>query len=325
MSYAGQLQAASRFLEAADDVLVVSHVQPDGDAASSTFAIGLLLKHLGKSYTLINEGSIPGKFDFMPGFTQVVHFKDQKPERLFHHVVAVDCADFGRIGQVSSLFAADVQLLNIDHHPTNDGFGAVNVIKADAASTTEIIFDLCVEMGLRPQGDLAVCLYTGLLTDTGGFRYANTSPKVLQIAADLVSTGVKGHVLAEKLLEKMTLPQVELLRRGLATLSFAHEGRISWVSASLQDREDTGASNEDFEGLVNYPRNIEGVEVGLMFKQTDTATYKVSFRSAGQVDVAAIAQQFGGGGHIRAAGCTVEGQLDEVVERIVLEVGRALG
>jgi phosphoesterase RecJ-like protein len=314
-----RFQAAMAFMREHDDFLVVSHVQPDGDAASSTLAVGWMLKQLGKTYTMINEGRLPAKFGFLPDFGRVLSFTDQAPARLFRHVISVDCADFPRIGRVSELFSGDAELLNIDHHPTNDGFGACQLIVPDAAATVEILYDLADYMGLKPDISFGEYIYTGLLTDTGGFRYSSVGPKVMQTAADLLKLGVNGHELAEAVLEKLTYPQILLLQRGLATLQFAHDRKIAWVHVSLDDLSAIQADSEDLDGLVNYPRNVEGVLVGLLFKQRGPTTWKISLRS-NTVNVAEIAQRFGGGGHIRASGCTVEGTLEEVTERVVREV-----
>ncbi|WP_163857833.1 DHH family phosphoesterase [Paenibacillus elgii] len=322
--YAVQLQAAAGFIREQDDFLVVAHVQPDGDAAGSTFAVAWMLQSLNKRFTLINEGRIPDKFMYMAGPHTVIEYVKDPPERKFSAVISVDCADFGRIGLVSECFAQERKLLNIDHHATNDGFGTVNLVRSDAAATVEVLYDLALELNLEFTPELNDCIYTGLLTDTGGFRYSNTTPKVMQIAADMLARGVKGYELAERLLETMTLGQVSLLKRSLNTLSFAHENKVAWLSVTLDDLSATDASSEDMDGLVNYARNVEGVEVGMLFKEKEPGIIKVSFRSGGLADVAALAQKFGGGGHVKAAGCTIRGSMSETVERVVREVGMAL-
>ncbi len=322
--YAVQLQAAAGFIREQDDFLVVSHVQPDGDAVGSTFAVAWMLQSLNKRFTLINEGRIPDKFSYMAGPHSVIEYETAPPERKFAAVISVDCADFGRIGAVSECFEPERKLLNIDHHATNDGFGTVNLVRSDAAATVEVLYDLALQLNLEFTPELNNCIYTGLLTDTGGFRYSNTTPKVMQIAADMLARGVKGHELAERLLETMTLGQVSLLKRSLNTLSFAHENKVAWLSVTLDDLSATDASSEDMDGLVNYARNVEGVEVGMLFKEKEPGIIKVSLRSGGLADVAAIAQKFGGGGHVKAAGCTIRGAMSEAVERVVREVGMAL-
>jgi phosphoesterase RecJ-like protein len=318
-----RFQAAMQFMQEHDDFLVVSHVQPDGDAASSTLAIGWMLSQLGKTYTMMNEGQLPAKFAFLADSGRVLSFADQAPERLFRHVISVDCADFARIGRVSELFVPDAMLLNIDHHPTNDGFGLCQLIVPDAAATVEILYDLAVYMGLSLNASFAEYIYSGLLTDTGGFRYASVTPKVMQTAADLLQLGVSGHKLAEELLEKLTYPQILLLQKGLASLQFAYERRVAWLYVTLEDMEAIQAAGEDLDGLVNYPRNVEGVQIGILFKQRGSTTWKVSLRS-NHVNVADLAQRFGGGGHIRASGCTLEGSLQDVVDSLMKEVGSML-
>ncbi|NOV03122.1 DHH family phosphoesterase [Paenibacillus planticolens] len=322
--YSQQLEAAAKFIEQHDDFLVVSHIQPDGDAASSTYAMGWLLSQLGKTFTLINEGAMPTKFSYLWGSDLVLDFGKEMPNRQFQTIISVDCADFSRIGRVSTLFDGQAQLLNIDHHPTNDRFGSCHLIKDDAAATVQILYDLAIHMNMNLNLSFGDCIYTGLLTDTGGFRYSNTSPEVMQMGANLLDLGVQGSEIAEQVLERVTYSQIVLLQKALSTLSFAHERKLAWLAVSLEDLEFTGASNEDLDGLVNYPRNVEGVEVGMLFKEKAPGIIKVSLRSSGLVDVAAIAQSLGGGGHVRASGCTIPGTLEEAVARMVQEVGSKL-
>jgi phosphoesterase RecJ-like protein len=322
--YPEQLAAARAFIEANDGFLVVAHVNPDGDAASSTLAVGWMLERIGKRYVMINEGKTPDKFGYLWGFDRLLRYDEQQPEERFRFVISVDCADASRIGKVRELFAEDVQVLNIDHHATNDYFGDVQLIREDAAATVEVLYDLATDMQLPITTELGTALYTGLLTDTGGFRYSNTTPKVMKIAAELLAAGVSGHRLAEQVLEKITFSHITVLKQALNTLSFAYDNKVCWITVSQDDIRQTGATSEDMEGLILYPRNIEGVEVGLLFKQTDERTVKVSFRSNGTVDVAAVAKSFGGGGHVRASGCTVAGELPDVVIQVIKEVGQSL-
>ncbi|PYI50414.1 DHH family phosphoesterase [Paenibacillus flagellatus] len=322
--YREQLAAARAFIEANDRFLIVAHVNPDGDAASSTAAMGWMLEKLGKRYTMINEGKMPDKFGYLWGFDRLLRNDTQRPEERFDCVISVDCADESRIGTVKELFADGVRLLNIDHHPTNDYFGDVHLIRDDAAATVEILYDLASEWKLALDIEFATAIYTGLLTDTGGFRYSNTTPRVMQIAAELLASGVEGHRLAQQVLERISYSHITVLKQALATLSFAFDRKVSWLTVSSADMRATGATSDDMDGLILYPRNIEGVEVGLLFKQTEDGAVKVSFRSNGTVDVAAIAKSFGGGGHVRASGCTIKGDLSDVVDQVVKEVGQSL-
>lgn len=321
-----QLEQAAAFLREHDDFLVVSHVQPDGDAISSTVAVGWMLEKLGKSFTMMNEGPVPSRLGFLWRSSEIVGCGEGEPEteRRYRHVIAVDCADFSRVGPARQWFAHDYVLLNVDHHPTNDAFGQVNLLRCDAAATAEILYELAEHLGLRPDAEAASAFYTGLLTDTGGFRYSNTSPHVMATASRLLEAGAQGPVLAELLLERMSMGQMRMIQRGLSRLSFTDDQRVAWVWVTSEDLAETGALNEDLEGLVNYPRNIEGVEVGILFKENGTQSVKVSMRSTGGVDVSAVAQHFGGGGHVRAAGCRLTVPLAEAIDRIVSHIRNEL-
>jgi phosphoesterase RecJ-like protein len=321
-----ELKEAAAFIRERDDFLVVSHVQPDGDAISSTVVVGWLLEKLGKKYTMLNEGAVPSRLHFLWKSSEILSLEDLEgePPKKFRNVICVDCADYARVGRTEQWFAPAAELLNIDHHPTNDGFGLVNLMKFNAAATAEILFELLDTMELEPDTSAATAIYTGLLTDTGGFRYANTTPLVMSMASRLLQAGVNGPELAENLLERMSAGQLRILQRGLSRLELSSDQRIAWLWVTSEDLEETGATNEDLEGLVNYPRNIEGVEVGLLFKQNGEKSVKISMRSSGTVSVAAVAQAFGGGGHVRAAGCRLTDPLPEVIAKVVGEVRKAL-
>lgn len=323
-AYEKELDDAIAFMREGDRFLVVSHVQPDGDAISSTLVVGWLLRHFGKQAVMINEGSVPVRLDFMESATSITNYSQQPPTEIYDRVIAVDCADSRRIGLVSGIFSEGVALLNIDHHPTNDGFGAVNVIRTDAAATVEILYDLMEHAGIIPDKEAATAIYTGLLTDTGGFRYSNTTPRVMNVASRMLAEGVSGHWIANHLLERMTKPQFLLLQRGLNALSFSDDNRIAWLYISVADMAETGAIGDDLEGLVNYALNVEGVEVGILFKETENGQVKVSMRSSGKADVSAIAQLFGGGGHVRAAGCRIDEARPDAISNLINAVRKAL-
>ncbi|MED0677937.1 bifunctional oligoribonuclease/PAP phosphatase NrnA [Aneurinibacillus thermoaerophilus] len=323
-SYQASLEAAVRFIHRHQHFLVVNHVNPDGDATGSLLAMGWLLRQLGKRVTLVNEGETPAKFSFLPGADAIVNMSTRTEHDTYDAVITCDCADFARIGEVAAWFAPKCELLNIDHHPTNDLFGDVNLVRIDAAATAEVIFDLVKFMELTINAELATCLYTGLLTDTGGFRYSNTTPRVMEAASELLKHGVEPARIAEQVLETITKAHVELLRRALQTLELMDGDRAAYLTVTLADMAKTGAGNDDTEGLVTYARNIEGVEVGVLYKEVAGGKVKVSFRSRSEVDVAAIAKSLGGGGHIRAAGCTVEGTLAEVKAVVSQKVSAVL-
>ena len=319
------LADAAAFIKEHDQFLVVSHIDPDGDATGSALAVAHLLRKLNKSYTVVNEGATPKRFSFLPGYDQIVNLKEQPLAQTFKYVIAVDVADETRMGLIAHLFDEEVFLLNIDHHPTNTHFGQINVICPEAASTTQIIYHLCRQHFPETMHDhLAEALYTGLLTDTGGFRYANTSKSVLEMAASLLEFGFNPSEIARHSLETVTLGHVELLKRALNNLIMAKDNKIAIMMVTEEDLKQSKASREDQDGLASFPIKIDGVEVGIVLKELGSDEIRVSLRSKKQVDVSLLAQQFGGGGHARAAGFTYCGTLEAVKEKLLAELDTLL-
>lgn len=311
------------WLHSNDDFLIVSHVNPDGDATGSLLAMCQILNLLGKKGRLMNEGSTPSRFSYLPNFDEIINYKEKRPSESYRYVICVDCADSMRMGQVAELFSEDVELLNIDHHPTNDLFGHLALVNPAASSTCEVIYDFLRFAGIEITPALATCLYTGYLTDTGGFRYSNTTPKVLRDASELVEVGAPPYEIAERALESFTYQHVQLLSKSLSLLDLALEGRVAFLMLPIAILEETGATKEDADGLSNYGRNIEGVEVAVLIREIE-AGVKVSFRSKEYVDVSSIAKQLGGGGHVRAAGCTLQMGLEEARHKIEPMIKTAL-
>ncbi len=315
-------KTAADFFQAHDDLLLLVHEKPDGDALGSVLAAAHLLQKLGKTVTLVNDDPIPDKFKFLP-----LADRFQLPEQVagkFDRVISFDCGDRKRLGRSASLIAESAQLLNVDHHVTNDKFGTENLVDLEAAATCQIVFKIAYQLQMELDLDTATCLYTGLMTDTGGFRYSNTSEEVLLIAANLLTKGVSPYKIVDRVMETISWPQLLLIRAALDTLGRDDSGQIAWVTITRQMVDTAGGCDEDVEGLVNYPRNVEGVEVGISFRESSPGRIKVSFRSKYVVDVGAIALEFGGGGHARAAGCTLEGELSAVQEKVLARVGEAV-
>ncbi|GGA34446.1 phosphoesterase RecJ-like protein [Kroppenstedtia guangzhouensis] len=315
---------AEAFVSEPGPYLVVSHLHPDGDAIGSTLAVGGILKQLGKQVIMVNESPVPGKFRFLPG-AEVIRFPEEvAAESPYRRVIAVDVADRERMGSAYRLLAEDAEILNIDHHPTNDRFGTYNLVIPEAAATAEILCHWARRLQVEWNRDLATCLYTGLLTDTGGFRYANTTPEVMELASGLLRHGVDPGMIADRVIETMTRGQLALLRRALDTLAFSDDGQVGWIRLTREDFRSSGAREEDLDGIVNYARNVAGVDVGILFRETDGQGIKVSLRSREIVDVGKLAQSMGGGGHARAAGCTLTGTLDEAEAVLLGQVKAAL-
>jgi phosphoesterase RecJ-like protein len=313
-----QFEEAARFLQSHEHFLLLTHVKPDGDALGACLGMAHILESMGKTYTLVNDDPIPAKFRFLPKADEFLLPADC--DTTFRTAISFDCGDFARLGESANLLVEGARILNIDHHSTNDSFGSLNLIDSEAAATVEVVYDLARRMNLEITGDAALCLYTGLVTDTGGFRYSNTSKKVHLMAADLIGRGAEPYTVADKVLETMTFAQLRLISMVLSSIQVDPSGAIAWLEIPASVLSEAGASEEDAEGLVNYARNMEGVEVGISFREVEGTRIKVSFRSKYRVDVGQIALSLGGGGHARASGCTVEGTLPEVRERVLARV-----
>jgi phosphoesterase RecJ-like protein len=305
--------SVTKIVQNANEILVVSHVNPDGDAIGSTLAVGEILQSMGIPVSLVNESPVPDKMTFLPGADKILMPSDMKNKR-FPVVIAVDAADISRVGICQQLFDNEAIILNIDHHATNDRFGFVNMIKDDAAATVEILYDWAKYLNISISNRLATFLYAGLLTDTGGFRYSNTTSYTLRIAAELLDLGAEAYELSERLLETISTSYLEQLKESLASMQIVLDGKVAYLTST----------EEDNEGLVNFARNIEGVDVGILFRPKDEEHMKVSLRSRHLIDVSEIALSLGGGGHARAAGCTIKGNMDEVVGIVIQKLKEAL-
>lgn len=308
--------------ETSSRLLIVCHISPDGDAIGAALAVAEYCTAIGRPYLLVNDDPMPMRYDFLPGVSSFVRTADVT--EVFSHVVAVDCADQARMGETRRLLAEDATLINIDHHETNDFYGSVQLVEPDASATCLVLYRLFHIGGVPIGRSMALCLYTGIVFDTGGFRYNNTTPEIHQVAADLLTRGIEPFLVADRVLESMTRAQVELVRLGLATLTVDESGLFAYVAVDYTMLCLSGAEEGDTEVLLPYTRSLSGVEVGVLFRERQDGVVKVSLRSRERVDVSAIALQFGGGGHVRAAGCSLEGPLDIAVSRVLSMVSEAV-
>ncbi|WP_258360868.1 DHH family phosphoesterase [Moorella sulfitireducens] len=317
------IESIAATLAAAREAAVVSHIIPDGDCLGSTLALALALRQRGAKVVAVNADPVPEMFHFLPGQETII-----PPARVTEVpglLVMVDSTDMERAGEGFSRWRQKTgTVINIDHHVSNTRFGDLNLVDGRAAATAELVFAILEKMPVTITPDIATCLYTALATDTGSFQYENCTAATMRLAARLMELGADLPRIREYLWERKPLAGIRLLAAALPTLTLAYDGRIAWMTVSGTALEATGARPEDAEGLVNYPRSIAGVEVGLLFRELPGGQVKVSLRSKKSVDVNAIAARFGGGGHRRAAGCTVKGDLDAVVAMVVAAAGEEL-
>ncbi len=317
--YASVLEA---LYDTADPLLIVCHISPDGDAIGAALAVAHYCDSIGRSCTLVNDDPIPSRYDFLPGADRFVLTDSLSGP--FSAVVALDCADSRRMGKSRGLFATDAKLINIDHHETNNGFGSLNLVQPEAAATCLVLYRLFRAGDTAISKSIALALYTGIVFDTGGFRYNNTTPEIHLAAADLLSRDIEPFLVADRVLEAMTREQAELVRLGLATLTVHDSGRIAYVAVDQTMLAASGAAEGDIDVLLPYTRSLSGIEVGLLFRERADGSIKVSLRSREFVDVSSIAMHFGGGGHVRAAGCEHEGPLAAAIADLVSRVERAV-
>jgi phosphoesterase RecJ-like protein len=299
--------------------VVLSHVRPDGDALGSELALGLSLKKLGKDVQIWNEEGMLEKYSFLP-HAELLTTPPAEPQDV-DVVVALDTAIQNRLGNTVAAIKSAKVWINIDHHPSNPGYGDLVYIDPNAPATGQILFELITTQNLPIDRDIAENLYVAISTDTGSFQYPNTTARTFEIAAELVRAGVEVGRISQLTYENYPRRRVELLRDLLGTMHFNANDRVASFSLSLAAAKKLGVLPEDNEGLIDHLRAIHGVIVAIFFEELSDGKVRVSMRSkSDKVNVCAICEKFGGGGHVLAAGARVKGTLAEVEKKILEEV-----
>jgi phosphoesterase RecJ-like protein len=312
------LQAVVAALREHDRFLVVTHENPDGDALGSLLATTIVLRQLGKDVVmyLAGAGALPREYAFMPLDGLLRELPEDMEERT---LVAVDCAKADRMGPNSAPIDRAKLVVNIDHHHDNSRFGDINLIVADASSTGELLRDVFGALGAELTPEIAEPLYIALVTDTGRFQYANTTPKSLRLAAELVEAGADIHAVFQQVYESVEFAKVKLLARALERARVLEGGLIVVSYLVRTDFAEVGAAEPYSEGIIDYLRAVEGAELAALIREPprDDAERRVSLRaSIDELDVSAIARTFGGGGHRQAAGFSSEASIDEITELV---------
>jgi phosphoesterase RecJ-like protein len=313
-----------RVLREHQEFVVLSHVRPDGDALGSQLALGLSLRQLGKNVRIWNEDGMLEKYSFLPRAELLT-----KPPATAEHVavvVALDTAIQNRLGNTLAAIASAKLWINIDHHVSNPGYGDLILIDPEAPATGQILFQLIKSQGLPMDHDIAENLYAAISTDTGSFQYPKTSARTFEIAAELVRAGdLDIGKISQQLYENYPRRRLELLRELLRTMRFSECGRVATFSLSLKTAAELGVIPEDNEGLIDHLRAVHGAIVAVFFEELSDGKVRVSMRSKDEkIDVCAICQKFGGGGHALAAGARVRGTLAEVEQKVLEETSEAV-
>ena len=299
--------------------LIVSHINPEADAIGSSIAFALALKKIGKYVYILNKDRVPDIYKFLP-YSKLITRK--APSKEFDIMFVLDCANFERTG-LKNLKAKKIVI--IDHHiPVSQTAYKpfASFIDTGASATGELIYRLLCALCIPIDKDIAVNLYASIYTDTGGFRYSNTNPESLKISAKLLKAGADPWEIAKEVYENLPLRYFKLLAKSLLTLE--KQGRTAWITITKNMYKKTNTSVQDTENIVDFPRKIQGVEVAVLFREDKKNAFKISLRSKGKINVAAIASSFGGGGHANAAGCKINGTLPEVKKKILRSVKKAI-
>jgi len=284
--------------------IVSAHVNLEGDALGAELSMARLLKKMGKQVFVVNSDKAPEIYDFLPGIKSLKspNMKIQDYDVL----IAVDCCDKNRLGDVAKLIKKDKIIVNIDHHKSNSKFGDVNWVLPKASSASEMVYHIFKKLNLKIDRISALLLYVGILTDTGSFRYSNTNAETHRIVAELLSNNLSANKIYKKIYERNPLVQMELISNILNRFQTDKSNKIVWVEIESEDLKKLHSRIDIADNIFDFLRSIKGVEVALIFKQIKPRLTKVNFRSRGRVDVAKLAESFGGGGHRTASGCSIE-------------------
>ena len=311
------VKEAAEMLLSFDNILILMHKSPDGDAIGCGYALCLALRKLGKKAQPVCSDPIPRSYGYI---TSCVEEQSFEPE----HIVSVDLAAPQLFGDALSLYTDKVELC-IDHHGSNTGFAQYGIVDPASGACAQVVLKIIREMGAEIDSQIAEALFTGITTDTGCFKFSNTSAETLRMAADMIEAGADGAKINRLMFDTKSRARLEAEKAALDTLRFYDDGRIAVICVTLKSLETTGAEESDTEGIASIPRQIEGVKAGITIKEKGEGLYRISVRTTDDVDASKICAAFGGGGHKAAAGCTAEGSLEAVESRLVNETRKVIG
>ncbi len=301
--------------------LITAHVNLEGDSLGSQLGMKALLDSLGKTAVIVDNDPVPDHYKFLPKAGEVSNDLSAKLD--FEAALVLDCPTLKRIGKVKDVISGKF-IVNIDHHISNEKFGQINWVDPNASSAGEMVYKIYKEMGIKLTKEAALALYIAILTDTGSFNYDNTSSVTHEIAGELLGYGIDPASVSESVYERRSVADIKFLGRVLSTINVNKKGDVAYLEVTKIMLKETGGSLLKSEGFVNYARSVDKVKVAIIFKEDLNGKVNVSFRSKGEADVNKIAAFFGGGGHVKASGCIIEGRLAEVEERVLAKVDEVL-
>jgi bifunctional oligoribonuclease and PAP phosphatase NrnA len=298
--------------------VITSHARPDGDAIGSQVAMAYALRQLGKDVQMVGADPAPPQFQVFPGVRDIQVSTDIHGQ--FDAAIVMECSELSRTG-VEGFDKYFV--INIDHHPGNSSYGAVNWFDPGAAACSEMVFDVIEALGVTLTSEIATHIYIAILTDTGGFHFSHITPRTFEICRRCTEAGAQPEAIARAVFDSNTMGRLRLMGDVLHNLELEAGGRAAIAALTLRLLEETGATHDDADGLINIPLSVKDIQAVAFFKEIAPGSFRISLRSKGSVDVNRVAIAFGGGGHKNAAGCTLNGGYPEVRRKLVDELTRA--
>ena len=301
-------------INSSNDIYIASHINPDGDNIGSILALGLALRKINKDVHIFKTDDIPSDYLFLPEVNTIKEY-DVEDIELF---LVLDCSDIDRLGKYKCLLDKSKYVINIDHHISNTFFGDCNLVDDKSAATGELVYELIVRLGIDIDKEIADCLYTAISTDTGSFMYSSVTYKTHEIISKLIESGVEVGKININLYQSRSVERTNLFINSINTIKYYNDNKITSIKVTQDMLSKVNAKMEDTEGIISFIRDIKGVEVACLLKEYNKNEIKVSLRSKEIVNVSEICAAFNGGGHIRAAGCTINKNIDDA-ERLIIE------
>ena len=299
----------------AETIVILTHENPDGDAMGSSLALYNALKNMGKKPDIIIP-EYPRVFEFLPNADEI---KKESNIEQYDLAISVDCATIKMLNGFANYFENAKVKVSIDHHSTNTMFGDLNYVSPEAPACAQILIVVLEYFKVEVTKEIGTCILTGIITDTGGFKYSSVTAETFEFVAGLLNKGINVSKIYKKVLQTKTRANFELSRKAMDRLEFSEDGKIAFTYITLQDQENVNSQNGDHEGIVEIGRDVEGVEVSIFVRETDTGC-KVSMRSNEYVNVSDVCILLGGGGHIHAAGCSLQCSIEQAKEKILRQV-----
>lgn len=313
------LESIKEKIDESNSIVILTHEHPDGDAVGSSLAFMHALKKIGKNVDVVIPG-VHRMYSVLPGFEEI---KEACADDYNYDLcIALDSSDLERLHDCRSIFEKTKNTIVVDHHITNQNFGDVNYVNAVASSTCQNLLVVFAYMDIAISKDIASCIYAGILTDTGGFRY-NVQTETFEFVSMLLETGIDNVKIYRNLFDLTSFPRTKLLGRALDKLELLCDNKVAFTYITKQDEEECGTTDGDQEGIVNYGRNIEGVEVSIFVRELEDKR-KISLRSNEYLDVSLIATKYGGGGHMKAAGIGTDMSLEVIKQTLISEIEKQL-